>query len=232
MMSENNDEMLDLIVHPVLAKPIAVGEYQPSNELQNYLTNTELNHPTGTEPRDYGAVSKNVMILRDDICKDLRKKILYAGKEFARDLLGIDTNEMIDVLSWVTVKRPNNQHMSHSHPNSIISGVYFFDEHTENMPLHFLNKMYPDSTSEFILRPKYFPPSSITGLPEAPFSFRNVATLKVSKGTLVLFPSTLVHQVDLNTTPFNRYSLAFNLLPKEGLGSAEELTRFNYGDVL
>ncbi len=232
MMSENNDEMLNLIVHPVLAKPIAIGEYQPSNELQNYLTNTELNHPIGTEPAGYGAVSTNVMILRDDICKDLRKKILYAGKEFARDLLGIDTNEMIDVLSWVTVKRPNNQHMPHSHPNSIISGVYFFDEHTENMPLHFSNKMHPDSESEFILRPKYLPPECISGIAEAPFSTRRVATVKVSKGTLVLFPATLVHQVDLNTTPFNRYSLAFNLLTKDGLGSAEELTQFNYRDVL
>lgn len=231
-MSEKNDEMLNLVVHPILPKAIAVGEYKPSNELQNYLTNTELNHPIGTEPPGYGAVSKNVMILRDDMCKDLREKILYAGTEFARDLLGIDTDGMIDVLSWITVKRPNNEHLAHSHPNSIISGVYFFDEHTENMPLHFLNKVYLDSSLDFILRPKYFPPSSISGIPEAPFSHRNVATVKVSKGTLVLFPSTLIHQVDLNTTPFNRYSLAFNLLPKEGLGSADELTRFNYGDVI
>lgn len=232
MMSEKNDEMLNLMVYPILAKPIAVGEYKPSNELQNYLTNAELQHPIGAEPPGYGAVSKNIMILRDDICKDLREKILYAGTEFARDLLGIDTNEMIDVLSWITVKRPNNQHNAHAHPNSVISGVYFFDEHTENMPLHFSHKMYPDSSSEFILRPKYFPPACITGKPDAPYSRNVVATVHVSRGTLVLFPSTLVHQVDLNTTPFNRYSLAFNLLPKEGLGHAEELTQFNYKDIL
>ena len=231
-MSEKNDEMLNLVVYPVLAKPIAVGEFQPSNELQDYLTNTELKHPVGMEPPGYGAVSKNIMILRENICSDLRQKILYAGKEFARDLLGIDTNEMIDVLSWVTVKRPNNEHHAHSHPNSIISGVYFFDEHTENMPLHFSNKMHPDSESEFILRPKYLPPECISGIAEAPFSNRRLATVKVSKGTLVLFPSTLVHQVDVNNTPFNRYSLAFNLLPKEGLGHGDELTQFNYRDAL
>jgi uncharacterized protein (TIGR02466 family) len=232
-MSEKNiDEMLNLTVYPVLAKPIAVGEYKPSKELQNYLTNVELKHPVGAEPPGYGAVSKNIMILRDEICSDLREKILYAGKEFAHDLLGIDTNDMIDVLSWVTVKRPNNEHQAHAHPNSIISGVYFFDDHTENMPLHFLNRIYPDSGSDFILRPKYFPPSSLTGVPDAPFSRNAVATVHVSKGTLVLFPSTLVHQVALNTTPFSRYSLAFNLLPKEGLGCPDELTRFNYGDVL
>ena len=231
-MSEVNIDALHMDIHPVLPKPIAVAVYMPSNELQNYLTNTECRQPPEFEDPMFGGVSTNTMILRDEICSDLRKKILYAGTEFARELMGIDTDQMIDVLSWVTTKRHNQRHQSHVHPNSVISGVYFFDDHTENLPLHFTNKLISEPSSDFILRPNYFPPSQITGKPDAPFSPGITSTVGVFKGTLVLFPSTLAHYVELNQTPFNRYSLAFNLLPREGLGNHLELTRFNYKDVL
>ena len=209
-------------VYPVFAKPIAKFEYNLTEEIQNFLTNAQTRSET-EDPR-YGGVSANTMIMREPILKDFREAVLSVALEFSRDLLGIDTMEMIDVCSWITIKRPGQHHTPHYHPNSVISGVYFFDDHLENMPLIFEESSV--ICNDFILRPKYILN------PDVPFPHNAPRPVPVKKGDVVLFPSYLKHSVMPNNTPFNRYSLAFNILPKEGLGNSGELTRFDYKDVL
>lgn len=206
---------------PVFAKPLAMFEYDTPKELQNFLINQKQRE---NESHVHGGVSENVMLLREPELQDLRETILSAAAEFARELLGIDTYEMIDVCSWVSIKRPTQIHTPHIHPNSVISGVYFFDEHTNDMPLIFEDEIA--SVNSFILRPKILHDNN------APFPLFKSIPVDAKKNTIVMFPSFLKHGVIVNNSPFNRYSFAFNLLPKEGLGSEDTLTYFNYKDAI
>lgn len=211
-----------MTIYPILAKPVAKFVYEPSAEMQNYLTGIQTREYV--EDPAYGGVSANVMVLREPILKDFREKVLAASLEFAKELIGIETQEMIDVCSWVTIKRPGQFHTPHYHPNSIISGVYFFDDHLENMPLTFHETSV--ITNDFIMRPKYIFNADV------PFPHNAGKSFMMTKGDVILFPSYLKHGVVGNNTPFNRYSLAFNIVPREGLGDVGELTRFDYKDVL
>lgn len=213
-----------MTIHPILAKPVATMSFDPTKEMHKFLTEQELREENNFA---YGGSSTNVMILRDLVMKDLRDVILKNAAEMAREVMGIDTKEMVDVLSWVTVKKPNQYHTGHYHPNSIISGVYFFDDHTENMPLVFEESVA--IANDYILRPRTVHPEEMAKVPfPTPLSY----AMQVNKGSLLLFPSYVKHCVAPNNTPFNRYSLAFNLVPKEGLGNQGELTRLHYEDVL
>ena len=45
---------------------------------------------------------------------------------------------------------------------------------------------------------------------------------------LILFPSYLMHFVGANKSQVNRYSMAFNAIPKYSLGLANDLTELNF----
>lgn len=207
-------------VHGILAKPIAIFKYDVTSDLQDFLTNQKA-RDTLEDPY-YGGVSDNVMLLSEPELKDLKEKIVKASTEFSRDVMGFDVEEMVDVCSWVSIKRPNQHHTSHYHPNSLISGVFFFDDHTEDMPLIFEEQAV--TVNEFIMRPKMIYGANV------PFPHTKVAPISVKKGDVVLFPSYLRHFVMTNTSPFNRYSFAFNLMPRNEIGDRGTLTYFNYKD--
>ena len=45
--------------------------------------------------------------------------------------------------------------------------------------------------------------------------------LRVLKGDLIVFPSSLRHKIGFNFTKQNRYSLALNILPKGNIGRGD-----------
>ena len=45
---------------------------------------------------------------------------------------------------------------------------------------------------------------------------------------IILFPSSLLHSVPLNTTDSIRKSLAFNAVPKTGLGTESSLNELKF----
>ena len=46
-----------------------------------------------------------------------------------------DANEIYITQSWIINSNPNQYHPKHKHPNSVISGVMFFDENNdESLP--------------------------------------------------------------------------------------------------
>ena len=115
--------------------------------------------------------------------------------------------------SWLNVTKQNEHHEIHNHPNSIISGVYYF---TDNSKIIF-NSPFTASGSRTI---------SIESEINNSWNFANYneCIQTWEKGTLVLFPSYLTHRVPKNTSFDVRVSISFNVFVRGELGTIDNLT--------
>ena len=100
--------------------------------------------------------------------------------------------------SWINYTSPGEFHHLHYHPNSFISGVFYF-------------KTIPDDSIVFV--------KTVKGMFEIEpnnYNYLNSDSwaLPVKTGDLLLFPSTLQHQVDKNKSNDVRISLSFNTFIK------------------
>ena len=117
---------------------------------------------------------------------------------------------------WTNKNPPNSKHHEHVHPNSIISGVFYFRQSKTLPPIQFSK-----SIQEGIkLNPeKYNQLNSETFL------------LPMVDGELVLFPSSLRHSVPFNKGNETRYSMSFNTFCIDELGSRDSLTHLNIKEL-
>jgi uncharacterized protein (TIGR02466 family) len=127
-------------------------------------------------------------------------------KKYFHNVLLADNN--IDIFiteSWVNVAKPNDWHHPHYHPNSIVSGVYYFSNDPQSSPIVFFSPRKP--TIEF-------QKSNLNILTANTWSMPTPAC------TLYLFPSYLEHTVPKNMSSKNRVSLSFNTFIKGPINSA------------
>ena len=169
---------------------------------------------------NFGDRSKNSYILEEPECKDLNSFILELGSKYGRQL-GYDYDEYRFGQSWLSYKHPGQSHSMHSHPNSLISGVFYFGEPTEDTPAIKFHKMIGGINASYI-QPKEVLDKSKLKYAQKEFS------IKFTPGLLILFPSYLLHSVPLNKSNNIRCSLAFNIVPKIGFGEEGSLTELKF----
>ena len=115
--------------------------------------------------------------------------------------------------SWLNVTKQNEYHVMHNHPNSIISGVYYF---TDNSTIIF-NSPFAESVSKTIsIESEIYNSWN--------FAYYGNCTQTWNKGTLILFPSYLTHRVPKNKSLDVRVSLSFNVFVRGELGTINNLT--------
>ena len=124
--------------------------------------------------------------------------------------------------SWLSIKQPGQEHIMHSHANAIISGVFYFGNDGDVEGLTFSKNAYVAST--WMMDPMLNPNISNQ------FAFTEI-TLRVENYMICLFPSYLAHKVSTNTTDKPRYSIAFNAVPRYGLGVEGDLTELEFARV-
>lgn len=216
-----------MIVHAIHPTPVCVLKFDPSDDLLKFLTTRKIankfNDPNFKQVRDtYGAHSEDLHILRNKECDELRKFIYKHALVIAREVLGFDISALAETISWISVKNPNEHHTPHVHPNSFISGVYYFEKNVEHTPIVFHRYSGGMGGKLNILPGNYLPDKD-----KSTFAADDVA-VTITTGDLILFPSHLTHSVLPNLTEEPRHSLAFNLLPENILGSGDNLTLFEY----
>jgi len=110
--------------------------------------------------------------------------------------------------SWLNITNNNQQHHSHAHPNSFVSGVLYLQTGPDDV-IMFTSPMH----QSIEIQPKQY-----TKL--------NSVTFKktVMRGDLIIFPSHLQHSVPIITGHYNRISLSFNTFIQGSLGNEESLT--------
>jgi uncharacterized protein (TIGR02466 family) len=111
--------------------------------------------------------------------------------------------------SWLNYTETNQFHHKHSHPNSIISGVFYINCHEEHDKIKFFNDKYQTIKPEV-----------------KDWNIWNSESwwFSVKTGDIILFPSSLIHMVETKEGDNTRISLAFNVFIKGTIGNNRSLT--------
>ena len=210
-------------IHSLFPWPVYTDTFNSDLNLIQFLDQNPQNDFGKTAAGEAGTYSTNTQILRSEQCVELRQFILTSSLKYVRECLGYDVKEMVDVLSWVSIKKTNEQHSLHHHPNSFVSGVYYYDDVAQKTPLIFQRmRSNPVGSYEIDIGPRIDP------FPKTAMPFCDVYKIQPTKGDLILFPSFLFHRVPRNQTENERKSVAFNIMPINQLGSERTLTQFHY----
>ncbi len=130
--------------------------------------------------------------------EDLISCVNTAAKSILRFLrIGYDPIEITGC--WANVLAKGAAHKAHSHPNNFLSGVYYVRTHAGTDTINFHD---PRSQAR-VIRP-----------PVAELTAENTdqVVVRVTDGTLLIFPSYLEHSVDTNTSEEERISISFNIM--------------------
>ena len=174
---------------------------------------------------EYGLHSKNTYIMDEPECVDLKKFVLDLVKDFAQKTLMYDYDEWTFSQTWVTWKEPGQQHVPHTHPNSVISGVFFYGYGEEGTPaIQFHKYDFQGTCQSIMLREKGDKRPS-------PFAWKTF-NVPYKAGLLLLFPSYFRHSVPINETKYTRKSVSMNIVPKGLLGDPHSLTELQFQKVL
>ena len=163
------------------------------------------------EERTYGhktVATKNYQLLKKfpDLQNEINKAIVYHIKEILR--FKIDFHIFS---SWGTKTTPQGFSLSHCHSNSWLSGCYYMQSHP-SFEIEFRSPLSPSWHMPFLPGPTYL-------------NIHSAATWIVPTipGRLLIFPSLLRHAILRNDSNIDRYSIAFNLIPKGTLGEKDGL---------
>jgi len=161
------------------------------------------------KPFDSSAsIGEDLNVLRK--YKELNKEIKKAVDKTLKEVLMLENINYRIFSSWLTKTKPKLFSDQHKHSNSWLSGVYY----PKGNP-GFGIKFYHDNLSQFFTPPKKY---NIYNSHEW--------TVIPKDNYLILFFSQLRHQIMPNLSSEDRYSLAFNIIPKGKFGAGGATIKF------
>ena len=187
--------------------------------LEKGFTNTELEFINNLEMRENynNSVSTNTYVLNSPELLEIRlfveEKINFYFQEIYKPTKELN---IYITQSWVNLTLPGQNHHSHNHPNSFISGVLYISASNKVDALQFHNQR---TMPQLHIRPTI----------DHEFNCQTWS-YAVETGDIVLFPSQLVHNVDQiadHADRTKRISLSFNTFLKGRLGDG-----YNLGEVI
>ena len=176
-----------------------------------YIESVELHNSSNSTKQNYGSRSEDTYILHHDECASLRNFIKLHLDHYARNVLAYKFNNISITQSWVSIKNPGEKHTYHKHPNSIISGCFYWNE--EAVQEISFKKSFRNTNLDIERN------TAISN--DFAWDFHKFSP---RKNTLILFPSEVEHGVESNSFDMPRKSLAFNSMIFETLGLKENLT--------
>lgn len=200
--------MIDPGVHLLFGIPLFhSNEYQISKKEKNFLIKScqtkRLNEGNNSS-------SSNQYILNHSELTNLKKYFDSKIEEYTRKYLKISClTKFYITQSWVNETPQGTYHHEHSHPNSILSAVYFITENLSEITFKRNSPLF--STFQFALEEYNNLNSESWRMPDV-------------KNSLYLFPSTLKHSVSVNNNKETRYTLSFNVFAKGVIGDNNRST--------
>ena len=183
-------------------RPFTKQELQFVTEQKKHCTNNQGNINTKDNYILNRKQFKNIKKFLDKHCKDYLETIICPK----------DNIELYITQSWLNYTEKDQYHHQHAHPNSVVSGVLYFDSDKKNDKILFSsNKGYQQISPE---------------IDKEKFNLWNSDTwfFPVETGNLFMFPSSTTHQVETKKGNNTRISLAFNTFYKGTIGSNSNLT--------
>lgn len=205
-------------IFPLFATPLYATTYEGDiTEIVKYFNSCEMNDALG----GYGVISKNSYILDNPICKPLSDFIMACFKDFATNIMRYDYKELQFAQSWLTYKTPGQSHRAHTHPNTLLAGVFYYDIQPDDAAICFSKEVKATGRS-------YLEPSLLSDYQQHPFSQEEVY-FTPQQNNFIIFPSYLTHGVPPNTTNRVRKALGVNALTKGTLGDRETISEIIFG---
>ena len=204
---KEKDELLQIFPSPVL-----ITKYEHSIE-EEFKFIEKLRY---IEQKANGNFkSDDTYLLKHKELSKIKDFIFESLDKYTKNILHTK-QRLVVTQAWTNRNPPHSKHHEHTHPNSIISGVFYFKQSKTLPPIQF-SKAVQES---FKLNPeKYTQLNSETFL------------LPMVDGELVLFPSSLRHSVPFNKGNEERYSMSFNTFSIDELGSKDSLTHLNLKEI-
>ena len=192
-------------IHSLFATPLYKAQYNGSlQNINQYLQNIEF----GVAEKSFNMQSRNNYLLNEEVFAELKKFIKLHIDHYCAEVLKTSTKLRI-TQSWGNATMHGKHHHPHTHPNSIVSGVFFCSVTDQHPPIEFFqtnNSVFNlEKTGDSIWADTIYKHTGING-------------------ELLLFPSTLMHHVSTNTTYVPRVSLSFNTFAVDSLGQEITLT--------
>ena len=202
------DELLQIFPTPIL-----ITKYGGSlvDELKHIDT---LDWKEQTANKNFK--SKDTYLLDHEQFKNIKNFIYESLNKFTKEVLMSD-QRLVVTQCWLNKNPKGSNHHEHVHPNSIISGVFYFKQDP---------KLPPISFSKSIQSAMKLDPKKYNNLNSESF------LLPCTDGELILFPSNLKHSVPVNMSEEPRISMSFNTFSIDTLGSTDNLTHLDIRSLM
>ena len=214
-MGYNNITIISGVKEPIIQNLFPIPIYmsnidRPFTKQELQFVDNQKNHCT----KNQGNINtKDNYILNKKEFKNIKKFIDKSCQDYLKKIISPKNNiELYITQSWLNYTEANQYHHQHAHPNSIISGVLYFDSDIKNDKI-----LFSHSKGYQQIRPE---------TNKEKFNLWNSGTwfFPVETGNLFMFPSSTTHQVETKKGTNTRISLAFNTFYKGSVGSNTELT--------
>ena len=197
--------------------PVYISNYpNDTSELIEYFDSQEFHEASD----GYGHISKNSYIIDNPICDDLRGFVRACMLDYGRSLHRYALDDIVFTQSWLTLKSTNMYHKAHTHPNTLISSVFYYEIKEGDPPICFSYKAGGNRRS-------HIEPLLEDDHQEHPFS-QHEYYYHPRENDLVIFPSYLSHGVPPNPNKEFRKSLGINALPKGSIGDEQTISHLDY----
>ena len=155
--------------------------------------------------------SDDSYLLRNEEFKNIKTFLSESVDKFTKNVLN-SKQRLVITQCWANRNPKGSKHHEHVHPNSIISGVMYFQMNEKLPPIQFAKSIQD-------------------GVKLDPIKYNHVNAesfmLPCKPGELILFPSSLKHSVPINVGDEDRISVSFNTFSIDVLGSEQSLTHLD-----
>jgi len=199
--------------------PLYVNTYEGDiTEIVKYFDSQPMNSAMGG---GYGEISKNSYVVDHPICKPLTDWMMKCFEEFATQIMRYRYKELEFAQSWLTYKQPGQFHKAHTHPNTLLAGVFYYDVQPNDAAICFSKDVKSFGRS-------YLEPSLLSDYQSHTFSQEEIY-FSPKQNNFIIFPSHVTHGVPPNRTNRVRKALGVNALTKGTLGDQETISEIIFG---
>ena len=200
--------MTEAVINGIFQTPIYISK------VDRKLTPLELKFVDKSKKDFYknegNIKSNNNYILNEKPFANIKKELYLKVQDYFDKVIS-PSNSITPYItqSWLNYTETNQFHHKHSHPNSLVSGVFYINCHEEHDKIKFFNDTYKTIKLEI-----------------KTWNLYNSETwwFPVKTGDVILFPSSLPHMVETKQGDNTRISLAFNVFIKGTIGNNNALT--------
>tara|TARA_R100001440_G_scaffold4207_1_gene9726 strand:- start:330 stop:950 length:621 start_codon:yes stop_codon:yes gene_type:complete len=181
---------------------------RPFTKQELNFVDKQKNHHNKNEGNIY---TKDSYILNKKEFKNIKKFLEQCCEDYLKKIICPKNNlELYITQSWLNYTEENQYHHKHAHPNSVVSGVLYFNCDKNNDKIKFSSPKGYEQIKPDVLE----------------YNLWNSETwwFSLETGQLIMFPSSTTHQVDIKKGSNTRVSLAFNTFLKGTIGSNNTLT--------